>query len=118
MKSTITPLPEILAKKLTAIHLICRRYHVKYLWVFGSVLEEAFSKDSDIDFLYEFDGAALQQGKYLPNLDGLIEGMIAIFPTRKIDLVDYQSLRNPYFIRSIEATKILLYAQRPEEIPV
>ncbi|MEZ4848510.1 MAG: nucleotidyltransferase domain-containing protein [Bacteroidia bacterium] len=118
MEATDTKLPEILAHKLSAIQEICRKYKVKYLWAFGSVLRDDFRKDSDIDFLYDLDEETINEGEYLYNLDGLIAGLLATFPDRKIDLVHYQSLRNPYFIKSVEATKRLLYDQRSKEVSV
>lgn len=33
---------------------ICRRYHLKGLWLFGSSARGDFRADSDIDLLYEF----------------------------------------------------------------
>ena len=46
MKPNATKLPEILGSKLAAIHDICRKYHVKYLWVFGSVLTDEFREEA------------------------------------------------------------------------
>ena len=40
---------------LVAIEAICRRYHVRELAVFGSVLRGDFRADSDVDFLVEFN---------------------------------------------------------------
>jgi len=34
---------------------LCKKHHVKNLFVFGSVMRTDFNTDSDIDFLYEFD---------------------------------------------------------------
>ena len=33
----------------------CRRHRIRRLWVFGSVLRDDFSEDSDMDILYEFE---------------------------------------------------------------
>jgi len=118
MKSTKTILPEYLENKLPAIQALCRKYQVEYLYAIGSVLTSEFGKNSDVDFLYDLDRAALATGQYLHNLDGLIAGLLKLFPGRKIDLVHYPSLRNPYFIKDIDATKTLLYAQRSEEVSV
>ncbi len=117
MKPTKTLLPQLLADKLPAIHVLCYQHHVKYLWAFGSVLTDEFGEDSDIDFLYEWDRPAIPEGEYLPNQDGFIAALQHILG-RKIDLIHYPSLRNPYFIKAVEATKTLLYAQRPEEVSV
>ena len=34
---------------------VCRRYHIRTLALFGSVLREDFSADSDVDVLVEFE---------------------------------------------------------------
>ena len=38
----------------TAIAEFCRRYHVRRLALFGSVLRKDFRPDSDVDVLVEF----------------------------------------------------------------
>jgi predicted nucleotidyltransferase len=38
-----------------ALEEICRRYHVKRLSLFGSVLREDFGPESDLDVLVEFE---------------------------------------------------------------
>jgi predicted nucleotidyltransferase len=40
---------------MEAIGAICRRYHVRELSIFGSVLRDDFRPDSDIDFLVLFE---------------------------------------------------------------
>ena len=37
------------------IAAVCRRYHIRALALFGSVLREDFSADSDVDVLVEFE---------------------------------------------------------------
>jgi len=110
-------LPEILKSKLPVLHELCIKYHVKYLWVFGSVLTDEFREDSDIDFLHEWDEANITDSEYLDNYYGFIEALKKLFG-RNIDFVHYPSMKNPYFIKDVEATKTLLYAQRPQEVPV
>ena len=110
-------LPEILQNNLPAIQEICRKHKVKRLWAFGSVLRNDFREDSDIDFLYEWDLPAIKEGEYLPNMDSCIAAFQNLFG-RNVDFVHYPTLRNPYFIKSVEATKTLLYEQRPEGISV
>jgi len=38
-----------------AIIVFCRRYHIRRLALFGSVLREDFSNESDVDVLVEFE---------------------------------------------------------------
>jgi predicted nucleotidyltransferase len=82
-------------------------YHVRKLFVFGSVLTERFGPDSDIDFLVEF--SALPVEDYADNYFSLKEKLEALL-NRKIDLLELQALKNPYLKKSIEATQELLYA--------
>ncbi len=110
-------LPLILDKSLPIIQKLCRKYRVKKLWVFGSVLRDNFRNDSDIDILYEFDELNILDEEYLDNFDGLLYSLIELFG-RKIDFVHYPSLKNPYFIEEVEETKVLLYEQKPKEISV
>lgn len=116
MKSTASQLPEPLSSKLPAIRDLCTTYQVKFLYVIGSVLSKEFRKESDIDFIYDLDKEAIKMGKYLHNLDGLIAGLIELFPGRELDLVHYPSLRNPYFLEEIDETKVLLYEQDSKEV--
>jgi uncharacterized protein len=37
------------------VQQFCQRYHVRKLSLFGSVLREDFTPESDVDFLVEFD---------------------------------------------------------------
>ncbi|MCB9349616.1 MAG: nucleotidyltransferase domain-containing protein [Lewinellaceae bacterium] len=118
MKQAADTIPPILVSNLPAIQELCQKYKVKHLWVFGSVLAGEFRSDSDIDFLYELDKPAITEGEYLYNLDGLIAGLLELFPGRKLDMVHYPSLKNPYFIEEVEETKVLLYEQNREEVSV
>jgi predicted nucleotidyltransferase len=43
---------------MESIRAICRRYHVRELSLFGSVLRDDFRPDSDIDFLVAFQPGA------------------------------------------------------------
>ena len=91
---------------------------VDALYIYGSYVNGYYREDSDIDFLYELDRSAIADGQYLPHLDGLIAGLLDIFSGRKLDLVHYPSLRNPYFVEEVDETKVLLYDQNPEEVSV
>ena len=117
MRANPVILPYVLASKLPALKDICQRFHIKNLWAFGSVLTEEFREDSDIDFLYEWDRPAIKDKEYLPNLDGCMAALELLFG-RNIDFVHYPTLTNPYFLQSVEATKVLLYAQRSEKVSV
>ena len=109
--------PKILAENLPAIQELCRKHKVKKLWAFGSVLRDDFREDSDVDLLHEWDEENITDQEYLDNYYGFLDALKQLFG-RKIDFVHYPSMKNPYFIKDVEETKVLLYAQRPEEVSV
>lgn len=110
-------LPAIIQQNLSGIQHLCRKHHVQRLWVFGSVLTEDFAPCSDIDFLYEWDDRAIPDEVYLDNLWNLLDKLEDLLE-HKVDWIFYPNLKNPYFIEEVEASKILLYDQELEEIPV
>ncbi len=87
---------------------LCREFHVLRLELFGSALSSAFdSAESDLDFLVEFQ--PLQPGDYATAFFDFKEALEQFFG-RPVDLVVASAIRNPYFRRSIEKSKALLYA--------
>jgi len=74
---------------------------------FGSVCTDRFNENSDIDFLISFDNIPIEQ--YTDNYFDLHYKLQDLF-NRKIDLVTEKSLSNPFFIKSLEQTKQLIYA--------
>jgi uncharacterized protein len=91
-----------------AIAALCRRYHVKRLELFGSAATGAFDPaTSDVDFLVEFEAtpAMSRADQYF----GLLEALAALL-RREVDLVSVNALRNPYFIRAVNETRLPLYA--------
>ena len=85
--------------------------------MFGSVLTEDFSDDSDIDFLYEFDDSCLTPDEELDHLLAMIAGLQKILG-RRIDFIWNGGLNNPYFKAELEAGKRLIYVQKSEEVLV
>jgi uncharacterized protein len=98
---------KIIEGKERAIKDLCIQYDVKSLYLFGSVSKGKFKKSSDIDVLVSFKDISIE--RYTDNYFELHYRLEELFK-RKIDLVTANSLANPFFIKSIEETKILLYA--------
>jgi hypothetical protein len=93
--------------KIEQIKTLCKDYDVRELYVFGSVCTNKFNSESDIDILISFKDISIE--KYTDNYFELhykLEELLG----RKIDLLTENSLSNPYFIKSIEESKQLLYA--------
>ena len=86
---------------------LCRRYHVRRLALFGSVLREDFRPDSDVDVLIALQpGTTMTIEKYIEMQDELS----AMFGGREIDLVQKRLLKNPYRRHEILTTRQVIYA--------
>ena len=98
----------LIAENREAIEQLCIRYNVRRLELFGSATEDSFEPTaSDIDFLVEF--GSLSPAEHADAFFGLQEELQQIlgFP---IDLIERTPIRNPYFLQSIDQTKVVLYA--------
>lgn len=98
---------KIITENIDKITAYCKTYKVKKLYAVGSVVSTNFSDASDIDLLIEFEPISI--GEYTDNYFILHKLFKKIF-NRKIDLITTKSLSNPFFIKSIENSKKLLYA--------
>jgi len=88
------------------IRAFCRKWHVRELSLFGSVLSDDFRPDSDVDVLI-----SLQENESLSMSDFLdmIEELKDIFG-REVDLLEKETLRNPFRRHSILSSREVLYA--------
>jgi len=87
---------------------LCRKYDVRRLDIIGSGARADFDPDrSDLDFVVEFNNFTVENAadRYL----GLMVDLEDLFG-RKIDLVSYRAIRNPYFKQVVENTRVMLYA--------
>jgi len=96
----------VVEKHLKKIATLCKRYKVKQLFVFGSVLTDRFGKDSDIDLIVDFDKDKIED--YFENFFDFKYSLEDIFK-RKVDLLEDQTIKNPYLRQSVEETKTLIY---------
>jgi uncharacterized protein len=90
-----------------AIEELCRRYGVQSLYVFGSADRDAMTDESDVDFLVTFDNPVIPG--YADRYFGLLEGLEDLLG-RRVDLVVESTISNPYFRKSVEQSRVLLYA--------
>ncbi len=97
----------IFQDRIDEIREICKAYEVRDLYSFGSVNTLSFRGDSDIDLLISFNDISIEE--YANNYFDLHYKFEELF-NRRIDLVTTNSLSNPYFIKSIDRTKTLIYA--------
>lgn len=98
----------IIELNLRRIFDLCRKYRVKNLAVFGSVLTDRFNNESDVDLLVNFDTANHEEWDYVSNYFDFQESLESLLG-RKVDLVVEKGLKNRYFIRNVNRTKRMIY---------
>lgn len=106
---------QIVLNRLDQLEVLCKKHRVKYLYAFGSVCSEHFHDSSDIDFLVSFK--PMDFGDYADNYFSLANALEELF-NRPVDLITDKSLSNPYFIRSLNQNKFLIYGRPDKEILV
>ena len=88
------------------IKKLCKLHNVKSLYAFGSVLTEKFNPESDVDLIVDFQQLdVLDYGDNYYNLKFSLEDIFK----RNIDLLEEKAIRNPYFIKTLNANKKLIY---------
>ncbi len=89
-----------------AVKSLCKKHKVKKLYAIGSVLTSAFNEESDVDFLVEFEQDSIVD--FATNyfeLKFALEDLLE----RKVDLIEYSAIRNPYFKEEVDETRELIY---------
>jgi hypothetical protein len=99
------------------IAALCEVYGVERLELFGSAVGASFDEEtSDLDFVVRFtDQARRQSGyadRYLDFAQALEERL-----DREVDLVTERSIQNPFFRRSVDASRRVIYDRRSEKTP-
>lgn len=101
--------PAILRDVLEAIAVLCRRYSVRCLSVFGSALRKDFDPaTSDIDFVVEF--AVPPQGSPAHQYFGFKAALEELL-NRRVDLVELSAMPESRLRRLIERTQRPVYAE-------
>lgn len=85
---------------------LCRKYNVRRLYAFGSVLTDRFNAESDIDFIVDFDKKAIND-LFLTYFD-FKYSLEDVFG-RRVDLLEEQPIQNSYLKKNIENSKVLIY---------
>jgi len=98
---------ELIANKQQPLQELCRRFRVHRLALFGSSLNSNFDpRRSDLDFLVEFQ--PLPKGEHAHTYFGLAEALENLFG-RSVDLIERETVRNPYIQQEIERTQQIVY---------
>lgn len=85
---------------------LCKRYNVETLYLFGSAQSDRMNDNSDVDLLVKFK--KFNAAKYFQNYIDFKTSLQKLF-NRDVDLLEEQTLSNPYLINSINKNKELIY---------
>lgn len=106
---------EFTAQQRDTIQRLCGQYAVQRLELFGSAARDDFDPGrSDLDFLVTFSECVSMN--LFDRYFGLKEDLEALF-RRKVDLVDAAAIRNPYFIRDLNRSRIPIHVPPAPQVP-
>lgn len=96
------------AENMQEIADICRSHRVKTLELFGSATGERFDPaTSDLDFVVEFED--MSPAEHADAYLDLARDLEALF-SRPVDLVEMAPIKNPYFRKAVEESRVPVYA--------
>lgn len=98
-------LPAILTERLPIEELrqFCLRYPIREMWVFGSVLDD-WGPESDVDLLVKFLPG--ERDFFCMDLEEELQKMLG----RSVDLIEAETVTNPWVIKHIREHRVLIYA--------
>jgi predicted nucleotidyltransferase len=90
----------------TNIENLCKRYNVKTLYAFGSIVTDKFNENSDVDMIVAFKDLPVED--YFDNYYDFKFSLQDVFK-RPVDLLEEQTIKNPFFIQNVNHNKKLIY---------
>ncbi len=97
-----------LKEHISQIQRLCDRYNIKALFAFGSVTNDKFNADSDIDLLVDID--IDDPIEYADNYFGFKFQLQELF-NRELDVLEQKAITNPLLRQKIDQSKVLVYAR-------
>lgn len=97
---------KLIEMNMDKIVALCKKYKVAKLWVFGSILTDRFTDQSDVDFSVIFNYHLIDD-LFVTFFDFIEE--LEVLLGRKVDMVDETEVSNKYFRKELDATKCLIY---------
>ena len=100
-------LQPMLEQQLPKVIEILKKYKIKRAYAFGSICNDSFNDKSDIDLLIAFQENIdpLYKGQSLWDLEDELKNVL----NRDVDILTETQLKNPYFIKELNETKIPIY---------
>lgn len=93
-------------KHLKGISDLCKSNGVSSLFAFGSILNNSFHANSDVDMIVTLDDQ--DPLAYADHYFNLKYGLEELFD-RNIDLLEEKAIKNPYLRKEIDSKKVLVY---------
>jgi predicted nucleotidyltransferase len=91
---------------ISEIKGLCKKHKVKSLFVFGSVLTENFSPESDVDFVVDIKtNDPIDYAENYFDLKFELQDLLK----KPIDLLEKKGLKNSHLIKNINSSKRVLY---------
>jgi predicted nucleotidyltransferase len=88
------------------IAVLCKKYHIHELSIFGSSIRDDFNTSSDIDILVSFDNDSNINLFDLMDLEREFSELVK----REVDIVEKEALKNPIRKDRILSTREIIYA--------
>jgi predicted nucleotidyltransferase len=88
------------------IVILCERYGINELSIFGSSIRDDFTQDSDVDILVSFDKTLEITLFDIMDLEKAFSQLLK----RDVDIVEKESLKNPIRKKRILSTREIIYA--------
>ena len=106
----------IIKNNIEKLAELCKRFRVRRLYAFGSVVNGRFNEStSDIDFMVELEKMSpIEKGETLMNFLIELENLFQ----KDVDLLSDKPIKNPFFKKQVEETKQLIYDRRSEKVLV
>lgn len=99
---------KIIEENIERIRTLCKQYKVRTFSAFGSVTNTEFNNESDLDFVVDFNET--DPFEYT-NLYFQLKEKLEQLLQRQIDLIEARAIKNQYFQKELNETKVLLYGQ-------
>lgn len=96
----------LINQNINTIVKLCESHKVNHLYAFGSILTDKFSDNSDIDLIVTFKEIELL--RYADNYFDFKFSLEDLLK-RPVDLLEEKAIRNPYFKKSVDKQKKLIY---------
>jgi uncharacterized protein len=96
----------LLEKNLVFIKELSKKHAVKQLFIFGSATRSDFQDSSDVDFLVEYSN--FDSNHFVDNYFDFKFALEDLL-NRKVDLLEIDSIQNPFLLNNINQEKVLVY---------